>query len=66
MCTALVKGIPKIAFGGMVTAMDASRRGKKELKYSRDKNERHEPLWDGGRKKSLLRIPMVDLSYDYK
>ena len=41
---------------------DASRRGKKELKYSRDKNTRHEPWWGGGRRASYV---TPDLSYDY-
>ena len=34
--------------------------GKKELKSSRDKNARHEPLWDGG-EKSLLCDPGSEL-----
>ena len=40
-----------------------SRRGKKELKSSRDKNARHEPQWVVGRGgEELLCDP--DLSYD--
>ena len=39
---------------------DASRRRKKELKSSRDKNARHEPQWVGG-EKSLLCDPGSEL-----
>ena len=39
----------------------ASRRGKKVLNYSRDKNARHVPYWGGGRRTYCV---TPDLSYD--
>ena len=41
-------------------SLTRSRREKKELKSSRDKNARHEPYWGGG-EKSLLCDPGLEL-----
>ena len=50
----------KKTFFFCIALFEASRRGKKELKSSRDKNARHEPLWVGG-EKSLLCDPGSEL-----